>query len=40
MNLQIKIVLISFMVSVMTSLFALPILKKLKVRANRERMWT
>ena len=31
MNLQIKIVLISFIISVMTALIVLPILKKLKV---------
>ena len=31
MNLQIKIVVISFMISIMASLIALPILKKLKV---------
>lgn len=40
MSLQIKIVLISFMVSVLTALIILPILKRLKVRPNRKRMWT
>lgn len=36
MSLQIKIVAISFMVSIVTALAALPILKKLKVRTNRK----
>lgn len=34
MSLQIKIVLVSFIISVITALIVLPILKKLKVRAN------
>lgn len=40
MSLQVKIVLISFMVSVLTALIVLPILKRLKVRSNRKRVWT
>ena len=36
MILQIKILAISFIVSIVTALEALPILKKLKVRTNRK----
>lgn len=40
MSLQVKIVLISFMISVLTALIVLPILKRLKVRTDRKRVWT
>lgn len=40
MDSQIKILLTSFIISVITALIVLPILKKLKVRSNRKRIWT
>lgn len=40
MNLQIKIVAISFIISIFAALIALPVLKKLKVRTNRKGMRT
>lgn len=40
MDSQIKILLTSFIISVIVALIILPILKKLKVRTNRKRIWT
>lgn len=40
METEIKIVILSFIISIIVALFILPILKKLKVRSNRKRVWT
>jgi len=39
MESEIKIVLTSFIISIIVALFVLPALKKLKVRTNRKRIW-
>lgn len=39
MESEIKIVLTSFIISIIVALFVLPALKKFKVRPNRKRIW-
>lgn len=36
---EIKIVLTSFIISIIVALFVLPALKRFKVRSNRKRIW-
>ena len=40
MESEIKIVLTSFIISIIVALFVLPALKRFKVRTNRKRIWT
>lgn len=39
MESEIKIVLTSFIISIIVALFVLPALKRFKVRSNRKRIW-